>query len=161
MTNIEIPYEKDRSWQYRLWEILPGAISWSVLIAPIVFSIFNPNLFAVFILAFLLIWFFKGIVMSMRSIQGYRMLSRQQALNWQLLVDDLEAGKLTHPHGKNPKWHIRNVGRLVEYPVFCKPNEYHGLNQHELCVLGAEAVYWDGSFDPRPSSGRRFSSMVS
>lgn len=128
MTNIEIPYEKDRSWQYRLWEILPGAISWSVLIAPIVFSIFNPNLFAVFILAFLLIWFFKGIVMSMRSIQGYRMLSRQQALNWQLLVDDLEAGKLTHPHGKNPKWHIRNVGRLVEYPVFCKPSEvYHAI----------------------------------
>lgn len=40
------------------------------------------------------------------------------------------------------------------------PNEYHGLNQHELCVLGAEAVYWDGSFNPRPSSGRRFSSMV-
>lgn len=128
MTNIEIPYEKDRSWQYRLWEILPGAISWSVLIAPIVFSIFNPNLFAVFILAFLLIWFFKGIVMSMRSIQGYRMLSRQQALNWQLLVDDLEAGKLTHLHGKNPKWHIRNVGRLVEYPVFCKPSEvYHAI----------------------------------
>ena len=40
------------------------------------------------------------------------------------------------------------------------PNEYHGLNQHELCVIGDEATYWDGSFDPRPSSGRKFSSMV-
>lgn len=40
------------------------------------------------------------------------------------------------------------------------PIEYHGLNQHELYIIGDEATYWDGSFDPRPSSGRRFSSMV-
>lgn len=39
------------------------------------------------------------------------------------------------------------------------PAEYHALNQRELCVLGDEATYWDGSFDRRPSSGRRFSSM--
>lgn len=123
MKSIEIPYDKDKSWGYRFWEILPGAISWSLLIAPIIFSIFNPNLFAVFILGFLLIWFFKGLVMSMRSIQGFRMLSRQQSLNWQLLVDDLEAGEPTHPHGKNPKWHLSNLARLKEYPVFCKPSE--------------------------------------
>lgn len=39
------------------------------------------------------------------------------------------------------------------------PAEYHALNQRELCVIGDEATYWDGSFDRRPSSGRRFSSM--
>lgn len=123
MKNIEIPYEKDRNKWYRFWEILPGALSWSILIAPFVFSLINPNLFAFFILGFLLVWFFKGLVMSMRSIQGYNMLSKQQSLNWQLLVDDLEAGESTHPHGKNPKWHIRNLARLKEYPVFCKPSE--------------------------------------
>lgn len=128
MTDIEIPYEKDRGWRYRFWEILPGAISWSILAAPVVFSIFNPNLFAMFILGYLLIWFFKGIVMSLRAIQGYRMLNRQQALNWQLLIDDLEAGETTHPHGKNPKWHLRNIDRLKEYPAFCKPSEvYHAI----------------------------------
>ncbi len=123
MTNIEIPYAKERGWKYRFWEILPGAISWSILLAPFIFSIFNPNLFAAFILGYLLIWFFKGIVMSMRSIQGYRALHRQQSLNWQLLIDDLEAGESVHPHGKNPKWHLRNLDRLEEYPLFCKPSE--------------------------------------
>ena len=39
------------------------------------------------------------------------------------------------------------------------PNEWFDLPQAELCALGAEATHWDGSFDPRPSSGRRFSSM--
>ncbi len=128
MTDIEIPYVEDRGWRYRFWEILPGFISWSILIAPFVFSIFNPNLFAVFILGYLLIWFSKGIAMSIRSIQGYRMLKRQQALNWQLLIDDLEAGESTHPRGKNPAWHLRNLSRLKEYPVFCKPSEvYHAI----------------------------------
>lgn len=123
MRNIEIPFEKDRTRWYRFWEILPGALSWSILVAPLIFSLINPNLFAIFILAFLLVWFFKGIVMSLRSIQGYRMLSRQQSLNWQLLVDDLEAGESMHVHGKNPKWHLANLARLKNYPVFCKPSE--------------------------------------
>lgn len=128
MTDIEIPFKGERGWRYRFWEILPGAISWTILITPFVFSIFSPDLFAIFILAYLLVWFFKGLAMSMRSIQGYRMLQRQQALNWQLLIDDLEAGESTHPHGKNPKWHLRNLDRLPEYPLFCKPSEvYHAI----------------------------------
>lgn len=39
------------------------------------------------------------------------------------------------------------------------PDEWFDLPQAELCALGDEATHWDGSFDPRPSSGRRFSSM--
>ncbi|MCA9348210.1 hypothetical protein KC867_02270 [Candidatus Saccharibacteria bacterium] len=128
MIDIEIPYKQDKTRFYRFWEIVPGVLSWGILCAPVVFSLFNPNLFAVFILAFLLVWFFKGIVMSMRSIQGYRMLSRQQKLNWQLLIDDLEAGKAIHPHAKNPSWHIRNLSRIDEAPLFCRPSEvYHAI----------------------------------
>lgn len=40
------------------------------------------------------------------------------------------------------------------------PKEWHSLPQKELCWLGDEATYWDGSIDSRPSGGRRFSSMV-
>jgi cellulose synthase/poly-beta-1,6-N-acetylglucosamine synthase-like glycosyltransferase len=128
MKNIEIPYKQEKNWRYRFWEIVPGFLSWSILIAPFVFSVFNPTLFAFFIIAYLLVWFFKGIGMSIRSVQGYRMLTRQQALNWQLLLDDLEAKDITHPHGKNPKWHLRNVARILEFPLFCKPSDmYHAI----------------------------------
>ncbi len=123
MTNIEIPFAKDRGKWYRFWEIVPGAISWSILLMPFVLSFINPTLFAIFIIAYLLTWFFKGLGMSMRSIQGYRMLNRQQSLSWNLLVDDLEAGELTHPHAKYTKWHKENVARISEYPLFCKPSE--------------------------------------
>lgn len=123
MTDIEIPYAEDRSWKYRFWEILPGAVSWTVLSLPFILSFISPSVFAVVILAYLIIWFVKGIGLSLRAIQGYRLLSKQQSLNWQLLIDDLEAGDLTHPHGANPKWHERNVKRIGEYPLFCKPSE--------------------------------------
>lgn len=123
MKDLEIPMAEERGWRYRLWEIIPGLTSWSVLIAPFVLSFINPNLFAVVILAYLLIWFCKGMALSMRSIQGYRMLQKQQTLNWQLLIDDLEAGENVHPHGKNPKWHLRNLDRLEKDGMFCKPSE--------------------------------------
>jgi cellulose synthase/poly-beta-1,6-N-acetylglucosamine synthase-like glycosyltransferase len=123
MTDIEIPYTKDKTKWYRFWEIVPGFLSWTILIMPFVLSIFNPSLFAVFIIAYLLIWFFKGLGMSIRSIQGYRLLGKQQALDWPLLNQDLEAGTLLHPHKKYPKWHRNNMDRSDKYPLFCKPSE--------------------------------------
>ena len=123
MKDIEIPYARERGRAYRFWEVLPGAISWTILLMPFVLSFLNPTLFAVFIIAYLLVWFFKGMALSIRAVQGYNMLQKQQALDWQLLLDDLEAGELTHPHAKNPKWHRNNVDRLGEYPLFCKPSE--------------------------------------
>ncbi len=128
MRDIEIPFKEERGWRYRFWEIVPGALSWSILFAPFILSFLNPTLFAIFIIAYLLVWFFKGLAMSIRSIQGYRLLTRQKTLNWQLLIDDLEAGELVHPHGKNPRWHRDNVARLSEHPLFCKPSEvYHAI----------------------------------
>ncbi len=128
MKDIEIPFAEERGWRYRVWEILPGGISWTILLLPFVLSIFNPTLFAVFIIAYLLIWFFKGLAMSLRSVQGYRMLMKQQSLDWLSLLEDLEAGDLTHPKSKTPKWHHRNLARLKEFPLFCKPKEvYHAI----------------------------------
>ncbi|MDQ3123282.1 MAG: hypothetical protein M3Q14_01190 [bacterium] len=123
MRQIEIPFKEERGWRYRFWEIFPGAVSWSILLLPFVLTIYNPTLLAIFIIAYLLIWFFKGVGMSVRSVQGYRMLTRQQALNWQLLLDDLEAGELIHPHATTLKWHRNNIARLTEIPLCCKPSE--------------------------------------
>ncbi len=123
MKQIEIPYKEERGWRYRFWEIFPGALSWSILIMPFVLTIYNPTLLAIFIIAYLLIWFFKGVGMSVRSIQGYNMLKRQQALDWTLLLEDLEANELTRPRTKLPKWHQNNVARLDEYPLCAKPSE--------------------------------------
>jgi cellulose synthase/poly-beta-1,6-N-acetylglucosamine synthase-like glycosyltransferase len=123
MRDIEIPYVEDRSWKYRFWEILPGAVSWSFLLLPVVLSIVNPTLFGVYIIAFLLIWFVKAVGLNVRSLQGFRMMSQQSKLDWLPLLEDLEAGQLVHPGAKLPKWHEDNVKRLSERPLCMQPSE--------------------------------------
>jgi hypothetical protein len=57
MTDLEIPYEKDRTRRYRFFEILPGALSWLVLFLPLILSFINVTAATFFILAYILIYF--------------------------------------------------------------------------------------------------------
>ena len=38
VSDIEIPYEGQRDARYRLFEIVPGVLSWSILIIPFILS---------------------------------------------------------------------------------------------------------------------------
>jgi cellulose synthase/poly-beta-1,6-N-acetylglucosamine synthase-like glycosyltransferase len=128
MTDIEIPYENQRGWRYRFWEVFPGAVSWSILLLPIVLSIFNPDLLSIFVIAYLLIWFLKAVGLNIRSLQGNHMMNTQMKLDWSFLLDDLEQGELRHPHAKNPKWHRHNIERLAKAHTYMKPSEvYHAI----------------------------------
>lgn len=126
MTDIEIPLPEDRTWRYRAWEIFPGFVSWSLLLLPALLSIYSPTLFAIYIIAFLLIWFIKSAGLTIRSLEGYHMMSEQAKLPWEKLLADLESGLLTNTSSSLPRWHKNNVQRLVERPLCMKPSEvYH------------------------------------
>lgn len=126
MVDIEIPLPEERSWRYRLWEIFPGFVSWSLLLLPAVLTIYNPTLFAVYIIAFLLIWFIKSAGLTVRSLEGYHMMSQQAKLHWEQLLVDLEKGQLSEASSNLPRWHKNNVQRLVDRPLCMKPSEvYH------------------------------------
>jgi glycosyltransferase involved in cell wall biosynthesis len=126
ITDIEIPYEDERGWRYRFWEIFPGALSWTILLLPILLGIFNPDLLGVFVIAYLLLWFVKAVAMNVRSLQGFNMVQKQMKLDWTLQLDDLEHGELLHPHAKNPKWHTHNIQRL-NGQTYMKPSEVYHL----------------------------------
>ena len=123
MRDIEIPYNEDKSWRYRFWEIFPGAISWSILLLPAVLSLINPTWFGIYIIAFFLIWFIKAFAINVRSLQGFRVMSQQSKLDWAPLLSDLEQGELAHPQAASPRWHKQNVLRLPERPLCMKPSE--------------------------------------
>ena len=112
MRNIEIPLVKDRDWVYRLFEILPGALSWSVLAAPIILSLISPTLAAYFIIAFLLLWFVKMLGLNIRMVQGYRRLNQSMAYDWLKMLKELDCPECTferYEQGVSPKWHQRNL----------------------------------------------------
>ena len=64
MRSIEIPQPDERDWRYRALEILPGALTWTILALPIILSLINPRLAAYFVITFLLVWFVRALAIA-------------------------------------------------------------------------------------------------
>jgi cellulose synthase/poly-beta-1,6-N-acetylglucosamine synthase-like glycosyltransferase len=111
MTDLEIPFEKDRRGHYRFFEILPGALSWTLLFLPLILSLINVTAAVFFILGYLLIFFVRALAYTSRALAGYRTMRQHMRLDWNGLLSDLQAGKLSQNKLKRPKWHISNLKR--------------------------------------------------
>lgn len=123
MKDFEIPYVEDRGKRYRAFEILPGFLSWSILIFPFVLSQVNPHAAAFFIIAYLLLWFVKAVVLNIRAVQGFRVLNQHQKLPWDTLLTELQDGKVAQPDRQIPSWHYETVRRLQETPPMVQPDD--------------------------------------
>jgi len=67
---------------YRVWEIIPGLISWLSLILLVVFSFVNPTLISVLILFYVIYWLIRVLMMAYFLISGYRRYQREVRLDW-------------------------------------------------------------------------------
>ncbi len=123
MTDIEIPYEKDRKGFYRFFEILPGSLSWLMLFMPLILSFINTWLAVAFILGYLLIYFTRSVAVDIRALAGYKTMKHHMRLNWPLLVADIDAGKVTAEVGERPEWHHANLRRLHHRTVITQPKD--------------------------------------
>lgn len=90
MTDIEIPYQEDKTRVYRLFEMLPGIISWTVIFTPLLLALINPTYAAYFVIAFMVIWLVKAVSMSFRVSQGYKRLKTATAIDWTAKLNDLK-----------------------------------------------------------------------
>lgn len=132
MTDIEIPYEKDRKGHYRFFEILPGALSYTVLLLPLLLSFIivpiagKPTPLSVpFILVYLLIYFIRTSVAGpIRTIAGYLTHKKHMRLDWATLLEDLEDG-VTTKHIERPKWHYDNIARAKGFDTTYKPSQLY------------------------------------
>jgi len=123
MPNIEIPFPEDRTRRYRFFEILPGALSYSMLALPFILSLINVTLAAVFVLLYLLINFTRGVASAIRSLHAYHVMRVHQKLPWSQLLAELEAGKVDR-RAKRPKWHLAELKRMQsERPLLMAPSK--------------------------------------
>jgi len=120
-TDLEIPFPKDRGFHYRLFEILPGALSWSVLLAPVILSLISPYITVFFIIGYLLLWFAKSIGLDVRAVQGYKMIKEHEKLDWQAMIEELKRGSIETTD--RPYWHYNNLNRILKNPVPIKPDD--------------------------------------
>lgn len=97
----------DRRWFIRLLEILPGAVTWSVIVLPVVASLFVPVAVAYFIIAFDLYWMVKSFRLSGNLIRGYRKMDAVQKIDWNERLEWL----------KRPRKHLRDAERNLNQLV--------------------------------------------
>src|SRR4051812_25844108 len=111
MKNIEIPLQREKPRRYRLFEMLPAILTYSVIATPILLSIFYPVAAAYFVIGYMMTWLFKAVAMAFRVVQGYNRMKRYQRYNWQRLLDDVaspENAREAAEHYQNNKpmaWH--------------------------------------------------------
>lgn len=128
MTDIEIPRQEEKGFRYRFFEILPGALSWSILILPFALSLVAPTITALIIIAFFLLWFARALGLTVRTLQGWRNLENQQKINWKKMLEQLSE---LDPKGRSkelPKWHYEIIERIKNDPTPVRPQEIlHGI----------------------------------
>jgi len=115
MRDLEIPLKNERGWRYRLGEILPGFVSWSVIALPLILSFVSPTWAAYFIILFMLAWLVKAFGYAYRTTLGYDRLTRYMRLDWPAMIRDLSDPKTALAYVKDeetvtlPAWHYKNL----------------------------------------------------
>lgn len=122
MKNLEIPFEKNRHGRYRVFEILPGVLSYGMLALPVVLSLINVTVAATFILIYLLINFARGIAGGVRSLHGYHVMCAHQKLPWVKMLAEVEEGRID-ARAKRPKWHVDALTRAQVQPPLIPPSQ--------------------------------------
>ncbi len=123
MRDLEIPFEADRHGHYRFFEILPGALSYTLLFLPLALSFISIKAAVFFILFYLLIFFVRSLAYATRAIGGYRTMKRHMKLDWPGLCADIDRGKPGKEAIKRPRWHLKNLRLLDRRDPQFKPEE--------------------------------------
>ena len=87
--DLEIPLGK-RTKKYRLLEILPGAMSYTMIILLFALSIISQALGSYYLLLIIAVTLVKAVGIVYRTIQGYNAAKRAEKVNWHERLVDLE-----------------------------------------------------------------------
>ncbi len=112
MTDLEIPIG-NRTAKYRFFEMLPGILSYTMILAPFVLSFINPLLAAAFIIVYIISYFVKASAMAIRTVQGYNTLRRAQRMDWAARLADLADPEAALESVTNDKIHRLNLKQLA------------------------------------------------
>lgn len=89
MIDLEIPLGR-RTKKYRFFEMVPGIISYGMLILMVVLSLVNPFLAAIYLLLIIITMIVKAAGIAVRTIGGHKSLVRAQRVDWHARLLDLE-----------------------------------------------------------------------
>ena len=95
----------------RFLEILPGFVSWSLILFPFWGSLIVPEFVAYFVIVFAVYWLYRSISMSILAVMGHFRIKAATSFNW---IEDL---KRTFPK----KWN--SIHHVIIIPTYKEPLE--------------------------------------
>jgi cellulose synthase/poly-beta-1,6-N-acetylglucosamine synthase-like glycosyltransferase len=97
---------KDRRIK-RILEIIPGGISWSIILSLVLLAVFRPVVCAVAVIIFDFYWIIRTVYLTTLLIMAHRKLTRQRTKDWLKACTRLPPEK---------KW--QDIYHLVIFPIY-------------------------------------------
>ncbi|MBI2633958.1 MAG: hypothetical protein HYW80_01465, partial [Parcubacteria group bacterium] len=98
---------------FRLFEILPGSLTWLTFVLMVATARFYPAAAAIFIILFDTYWFLKTIYLSLHLREGFKRMQANQRIDWLERLHNLVPEEYSI---KNPTW--RDLWHLVVFPMY-------------------------------------------
>ena len=92
---------------FRLFEIFPGAASWTILFLIVFLSWSQPFWVAIFIMVFVIFWFLRTIYFSLHLWSGYKKMAKHEKIDWMERLKKIKG------------W--ENIYHLVVIPMYKEP----------------------------------------
>jgi hypothetical protein len=133
----------DSRWFYRLLEIIPGVLAWSILLGPIALSFVFPIAVAYFIIAFDLFWLMKSVRMSFALVLGYRRTRQAESTDWNSRLQQLNniTKSLEEVQDALKKAPRSNLGRLQIKYLKAEVERLQLLLEHEQVIVKPKDIY--------------------
>lgn len=87
--SLEIPLGK-RTRKYRFFEILPGALSYTMFILLFVLSLLSPTIGSYYLLLIIAVTLVKAVGIVYRTVQGYNAAKRAEKVDWHKRLQELK-----------------------------------------------------------------------
>lgn len=95
MIDLEIPLGK-RTLKYRLFEMLPAALSYGALIILVILSLISPTLAAIYLLLVIMTLLVKAVGIAIHTIGGRNRFEAAQKVDWRERLANLEDPVASH-----------------------------------------------------------------
>ena len=96
VAQAEVPAQKARrKLSHRVLEIIPGLVTWGLILAMIPLALFYPVVLGVFVLCFDFYWLYRAVVLAVSVSISFRRIRRVMAVDWRQ-----RAFTLSDPQGR-------------------------------------------------------------
>lgn len=101
-------------WQ-RFWSIVPGFLSWTILLSVIALSFFKPLHAAIFVIGLNIFWLLRIIYMTIFLVLAYAVLAVEKGTDWTERCRLLERGREALPELKRRKFRALKQGKFKKW----------------------------------------------